>query len=337
MPTSPARIAANQQNAQRSTGPRTEEGKARSRLNALRHGMAGTGDLVGPDEDHALIDQRTQAFARELAAPGTLGGLFARRAAVLSVRMEQASDREIKSVAASAQAGRDQFDDDRAETLDAWLFEAEESAEPGPALRRLEATPEGVRHLGEVWRSIRSLVVSDDAEAIDRATLWLGLKQTGATTSAQIPAAIDAEIARLDGLADSPVIREAARRIGILRENAGKIAGFDPSPEASLARRYEAAAERGMYRAIRAIHDLRRDPSTASLIPAPVPIPPTSVPVPVPISPPARIVLPPMNPVLGSFGAEPAMVSAGRDASAVAPLTAAQGRPDPRKLAVDRP
>ena len=39
---SPARLAANRLNAQKSTGPRTEEGKSRSRANALKHGLCAS-------------------------------------------------------------------------------------------------------------------------------------------------------------------------------------------------------------------------------------------------------------------------------------------------------
>src|SRR5438309_509707 len=51
---SPAEI--NRQNAQHSTGPRTEDGKNRTRLNGLRHGLTGQ-TVVMPYEDREAYDR----------------------------------------------------------------------------------------------------------------------------------------------------------------------------------------------------------------------------------------------------------------------------------------
>ena len=48
-------IAANRRNALKSTGPRSINGKARSRLNATRHGLTASSALL-PDEDRAAFD-----------------------------------------------------------------------------------------------------------------------------------------------------------------------------------------------------------------------------------------------------------------------------------------
>jgi hypothetical protein len=50
MSTSPAKLAANQANAQHSTGPRTEEGKSASSQNATKSGLFSTKDFVLPHE-----------------------------------------------------------------------------------------------------------------------------------------------------------------------------------------------------------------------------------------------------------------------------------------------
>ncbi|MGE0432410.1 MAG: hypothetical protein AB7K09_11575 [Planctomycetota bacterium] len=49
MTTSARQIEANRRNAQKSTGPRTEAGKQKSRLNSWKHGLAAHA-VVGPDE-----------------------------------------------------------------------------------------------------------------------------------------------------------------------------------------------------------------------------------------------------------------------------------------------
>lgn len=62
MPTE-KQLAANRANAQRSTGPRSESGKQRSRLNATRHGLSGQ-VVVLPEEDLAAFNQ----FVAEIVA-----------------------------------------------------------------------------------------------------------------------------------------------------------------------------------------------------------------------------------------------------------------------------
>ena len=57
-------MAANRRNAQNSTGPRTAEGKARSRLNAWKHGLSGHTIVVGPEQQDQF-----QTFHDDLLKP----------------------------------------------------------------------------------------------------------------------------------------------------------------------------------------------------------------------------------------------------------------------------
>jgi hypothetical protein len=50
---SPSRAEINRQNAEASTGPKTEEGKQRSSLNATRHGFTGQTLVLSPEEKEA--------------------------------------------------------------------------------------------------------------------------------------------------------------------------------------------------------------------------------------------------------------------------------------------
>ena len=60
----PAQIAANQANAQKSTGPRSLEGKSASRFNALKHGIDAA-SLVIPGEDPADYEALAAHYYRE--------------------------------------------------------------------------------------------------------------------------------------------------------------------------------------------------------------------------------------------------------------------------------
>ena len=56
-----AQVKANRQNAKKSTGPRTEDGKASTSQNALKHGLLAR-DAVLPGEDPADFDRHFQTF-----------------------------------------------------------------------------------------------------------------------------------------------------------------------------------------------------------------------------------------------------------------------------------
>ena len=65
------RAEINRRNAQNSTGPRTEEGKKRSSMNALRHGLTGQ-IVVMPEEDLKAFNAFEQSFVEELKPVGAV-------------------------------------------------------------------------------------------------------------------------------------------------------------------------------------------------------------------------------------------------------------------------
>ena len=141
---SPARLAANRANARKSTGPRTEAGKARSRANAVKHGLTGAG-ITLPGEDAAAIEVMFLQ-AQEEFAPATLAGMrLVRDVAALWVRQDRARQLETRALAARARRASIDFDRGRSDRAD-WLIENIE-ANPRAYRRALLAMPEGVDRL----------------------------------------------------------------------------------------------------------------------------------------------------------------------------------------------
>ena len=83
-------LAANRANALLSTGAKTEEGRKRSRMNALRHGLTGQVTTM-TDEDRAAHDNFSKALIASLAPDGAMEVQLAQRVATDSWRLNRAS------------------------------------------------------------------------------------------------------------------------------------------------------------------------------------------------------------------------------------------------------
>jgi hypothetical protein len=124
MPT-PAQLAANRANAQKSTGPRTPGGKAAAAGNALRHGMATERLLVGDERWQDFVafhDELRSALAPADAVEEQLVErivLCAWRLRRIAPAEAGATNVEARHVDSSDQAARDAIGFTRA----AWKFE----------------------------------------------------------------------------------------------------------------------------------------------------------------------------------------------------------------------
>ncbi len=93
LPTSQKRIDANRQNAKKSTGPRTPEGKSRSRFNRLRHGLAATVPVL-PGEDAAAFQARVDAVVETFAPQNQVEVDLLERVAATTWSFERATRAE---------------------------------------------------------------------------------------------------------------------------------------------------------------------------------------------------------------------------------------------------
>ncbi len=140
VPVSNARAEASRKNGAKSRGPKTEEGKARSAQNALKHGMRAQKYLVLPDEDAAEFAGLEAALVEELAPVGALQTVLARRVAVAAWRLA------------------------RADRIEAELFEERRSAR-----RRPRARPDPGRQRRALVRDLAALSRRGDGRVLARA------------------------------------------------------------------------------------------------------------------------------------------------------------------------
>jgi hypothetical protein len=86
-PISPAKLAANRRNGQKSKGPKTEEGKSRSRWNALKHGVLSQRLLVLNDHDGQTYTLLLENLWRDLNPGNALEEILVEKIAMAYWRL----------------------------------------------------------------------------------------------------------------------------------------------------------------------------------------------------------------------------------------------------------
>src|ERR1700744_2253542 len=102
-------LAANRQNAQRSTGPRTAEGKKVSALNARRHNLTGQVTAM-TDADRIMPDAFSASIVESLAPEGAMETQLAQRIATDSWRLNRLSAVEDNLFALGHNAKSDEIE-----------------------------------------------------------------------------------------------------------------------------------------------------------------------------------------------------------------------------------
>ena len=90
-------IAANRQNAQKSTGPKTAEGKAVVSQNAIKHGLFAAGAVISL-EDPSDYEQFRSEMLAELAPIGEVETMLAERVVGLSWRLKRSERMQNETI-----------------------------------------------------------------------------------------------------------------------------------------------------------------------------------------------------------------------------------------------
>jgi hypothetical protein len=165
-------IEANRRNAQKSTGPKTAKGKARSRFNAVTHGMTAELDFL-PGEDASALRGRIDDWTADLRPHSQFERDLIERAARISWQLERVERAHVARLTANilkATDGANEQRENEARILGARLLGdspapdvscpgiAGEPDIPARIVLRLESSAAGCRWLMDGWAELRSLL-----------------------------------------------------------------------------------------------------------------------------------------------------------------------------------
>lgn len=250
---SEARLAANRRNAALSTGPRTPEGKERSRANALKHGLCAS--VVVP-EDLKAVQERSDAYFFTLKPQNQFHGWLVERVAILSIRIDRCERIERRVRDKVALRAELTWDDDR--RLEAEVLGGQIGKRPAEVVEALRRTPQGCLWLMTRWAMLAHVADVKGAWTPEQTRLAFDLLGTPADfrEGHRPGASLDLE-GRVVEPADDPAsvarreiaaLKERRDLVGDLDEVDQALAGSDltndSDPELRRLRRYESTLHR---------------------------------------------------------------------------------------------
>jgi hypothetical protein len=169
----PRQVEANRRNAQKSTGPRTQEGKERSRLNGVTHGMTAKFDVL-PGEDAAGLTGRIDAWTADLRPRNQLERDLIERGARVSWQLDRVEQAQVARLTANILKATSGENNEAVEndvlTVAARLFQdlpkphgfrpgiVIDPNNPARLVLRLESSAPGCRWLLDRWAELRMLL-----------------------------------------------------------------------------------------------------------------------------------------------------------------------------------
>ena len=141
-------VQANRKNASRSTGPKTDEGKARSRANATKHGMAVESTEVEIGLSPAFLERRAK-WGAEQKPNGEAAEWALDRAVAATLRIERCERTLDAYITVSSARATLAWDEDRA--AEAARLGAKLADNPPLVTRELETSRAGAQWLIVAW------------------------------------------------------------------------------------------------------------------------------------------------------------------------------------------
>ena len=270
---SEARLAANRRNALKSTGPRTPEGKARSRANALKHGLCST---VVVAEDAELVKRRTLDYFFALKPQNELQGWLVDQVAILSIRIDRCERIERRVRDKVSLRAELTWDDDRRH--EAQILGSMIAKNPDTTVEALRRTPHGCEWLMGRWAMLAYVADANEGCWTEEQTeLAFDLLATPRAFRAGMKPGASINF---DGRLDAPEVDLAAvarREIAALKEQRDVVGDLDEvervlvesdlnndsDPELRRLRRYESTMHRRMRWALAELN--RKSPNQRTL------------------------------------------------------------------------